>query len=114
MGDDYSWRHATIDSKAAHDPKCRQRFDPYLPGPCPECEILATGRADEQEKIAVLREALEFYADPGTYHALMIWADPPCGEFIEDYSEDHGDPFYERAMPGKTARAALAEWGRDA
>ena len=63
-------------------------------------------------RVQKLLDALEFYADPATYHALMIWADPPCGEFVEDYSEDHGDAFYDRPMPGKTARAALDEWER--
>lgn len=61
-------------------------------------------------RVQRLIDALEFYADPETYHALAIWADPPCGDFMEDFSEDHGDPFYNRPMPGKTARAALAEW----
>jgi len=35
--------------KVVHDPLCKQRFDPYQP-PCPECEILATARADEREQ----------------------------------------------------------------
>ena len=56
-----------------------------------------------------LREALAFYADPDTYFAIAFWPDPPCGDFIEDFSEDHGDPFYNRAMPGRTARDAL-QW----
>jgi hypothetical protein len=60
------------------------------------------------QQVEILREALEFYADPATYHALAIWADPPCGDFVEDFSDDHGDDFYNREMPGKTARAALA------
>lgn len=54
-----------------------------------------------------LREALTFYADPETYDAIMFIADPPCGEFADDFSEDHGDPYYNRAMPGKHAREAL-------
>ncbi len=56
---------------------------------------------------ARLREALEFYADPETYHAVGFWFDPPCGGFMEDFDSEHGDPFYNRDMPGKTARAAL-------
>lgn len=43
--------------KVVHDPLCKQRFDPYQP-PCPECEILATARADEREHTAFLHEAL--------------------------------------------------------
>lgn len=66
-------------------------------------------RADERAKMQPLIEALEFYADPATYHALSVWADPPCGDFVNDYSEDHGDDFYDRPMPGKTAREALAQ-----
>jgi hypothetical protein len=61
-------------------------------------------RAENQR----LREALAFYADPGTYHACAFYFDPPTGGFDEDFDEDHGDEFYDRPMPGKTARAALA------
>ena len=62
------------------------------------------------DAVAGLRGVLEFYADPATYHAIAFWTDPPCGDFVEDFSEDHGDPFYDRAMPGKAAREALAPW----
>ena len=54
-----------------------------------------------------LREALEFYADPGTYHAISFMCDPPGGGWVEDFDDDHGDDGYNRPMPGKTARAAL-------
>jgi hypothetical protein len=54
--------------------------------------------------------ALAFYADPGSYHAVAFHFDPPCGGFAEDFSEDHGEPFYDRPMPGATARRALARW----
>lgn len=54
-----------------------------------------------------LRAALMFYADPETYHAIDFWTDPPCGEFDDDFSEAHGHPNYDRAMPGKRARIAL-------
>jgi len=60
---------------------------------------------DERDR---LREALAFYADPGTYHAVAFLFDRPCGGFEEDFSRDHGDDFYERSMPGKTAREALS------
>jgi hypothetical protein len=49
-----------------------------------------------------LREALEFYADPDTYFAIGLFPDRPCGEFMEDFSDEH-DPGYP-----KRARAALA------
>jgi len=59
------------------------------------------GRKDQ------LGDALEFYADPGTYHAISFMFDPPCGGFDTDFDEEHGDKFYERPMPGKRARKAL-------
>lgn len=55
-----------------------------------------------------LAEALSFYADPATYHAIGFWFDQPCGDFANDFDSEHGDFFYEREMPGKTARTALA------
>ena len=45
---------------------------------------------------------------------MTIWFDPPGGGFDDDFSEDHGDNFYDRPMPGRTAREALAEWFPDA
>ena len=70
--------------------------------------------AELTPKIQRLIDALEFYADPATYHAIFIMPEPPCGEFADDFSEDHGDSFYGRPMPGKMARAALAVWFPDA
>ena len=55
-------------------------------------------------------QALIFYADPASYHALAVVPDHPCGEFYEDVSDDHGDDFYQRPMHGKRARAALKAW----
>lgn len=57
-------------------------------------------------KIAIMEEALAFYADPATYHAIAFMADPPCGQFMDDFSNDHGDE-YDRPMPGHLARQAL-------
>jgi hypothetical protein len=54
--------------------------------------------------------AIAFYADQETYHAVAFLFDPPCGEFDDDFEEDHGHPDYERPMPGKRARAALKAW----
>lgn len=54
-----------------------------------------------------LRSALAFYADPGNYHGIRFWQDRPAGAFADDFSEDHGDDFYDRPMPGKLARKAL-------
>lgn len=59
------------------------------------------------EERDALREALSFYADPGTYHACTFLFDSPTGGFDEDFDLDHGDPEYDRPMPGKVARQAL-------
>ena len=58
-----------------------------------------------------LREALEFYADPDTYFAVLVVGDAPCGEFADDFSE-HGDADFPAGdlRPGKRAREALG-WG---
>jgi hypothetical protein len=61
------------------------------------------------ETIAILREALRFYADPGNYHAISFMFDRPCGGFADDFSKDHGDEFYRRRMPGALARRVLRE-----
>lgn len=50
--------------------------------------------------------ALEFYADPSTYHACMFLFDSPTGGFDEDFDDGHLE--YDRPMPGKRARQALA------
>lgn len=57
-----------------------------------------------------MAEALAFYADPGQYHAITFFTDPPCGGFAGDFSEDHGDASYDRPMPGKIARTALTAY----
>jgi hypothetical protein len=60
-----------------------------------------------EAEVERLRGVLEFYADPDTYFAFGFWADPPAGAFMDDFDEGHLE--YDRAMPGKRARAALAE-----
>jgi hypothetical protein len=67
-----------------------------------------SAQAALREENERLREALEFYADPETYHAIAFLEERPCGNFMDDFSEDHGHEDYDRAMPGKLARAALA------
>jgi len=66
---------------------------------------------NDKEKIEVLIEALAFYALPENYHAIAFIADGPAGAFTDDFSEDHYDEFYDRPMPGKTARDALRKIG---
>lgn len=67
-------------------------------------------RADHERLSAervVLQDALAFYGDPQTYHAVAFLFDPPCGGFDDDFDEEHGEPFYDRPMPGKLARETL-------
>jgi len=54
-------------------------------------------------------EAVDFYADPESYHAIGFMVDPPAGAFADDFSEpeEHQDPGYPRRMPGLKARQAL-------
>jgi len=74
------------------------------------CQAELTRVQDEVER---LKKALEFYANPDNYFALMIIGDSPCGDFINDLDQDYMEftemPYdhYERPMPGKTARQAL-------
>ena len=65
--------------------------------------------ADEvlAEEVERLRAALEFYADPETYFGIAFLADPPCGGFAEDFSDDHGDDTLPGPRPGARARRAL-------
>lgn len=61
-------------------------------------------KAEYWEKQALnLAKALAFYAEPETYFAIAFLPDPPCGEFMDDFSEtDHLGQ-----KPGKRAREAL-------
>ena len=61
--------------------------------------------------VSDLIDALRFYATAQTYHAVTVLADRPAGEFADDFSDDHGDEYYERAMPGKLARETLTRLG---
>jgi hypothetical protein len=61
--------------------------------------------AEAQQRERVLREALEFYADPDTYYGIGMAGDSPCGAFLDDLDDAH-DPGFSK--PGKRARAALA------
>lgn len=61
----------------------------------------------DQEKIKELSDALWFYADPDTYFAIGFLPDSPCGEFMDDFDDEHGFNQYDRPMPGKLARKVL-------
>jgi hypothetical protein len=63
-------------------------------------------------EIARLVTALEFYAEPDNYFATTFLFDPPCGEFRDDFSRDRWTKLrqFDRAMPGKRARRAIAKY----
>lgn len=63
-------------------------------------------------RVRRLARALAFYANPDTYHAIGMLPDPPCGEFMDDFSPVPWSD-YNRWMPGKRARLAL-RWERPA
>jgi len=64
------------------------------------CQAIAK-QAAQSERV---RAALMFYANPETYFAIGFFPDPPCGKFMEDFS-DTGPSYGQR--PGKRAREAL-------
>jgi len=71
---------------------------------------LADALVGGEERLARYQAALEFYADPETYFALMIVADPPCGDFANDFTDVWWEPAQDhKPMPGARAREALAE-----
>ena len=57
------------------------------------------------KQIVKLEEALRFYADPETYLGIAFFGDPPCGEFLDDFSETNVQL---GSKPGKLARETLA------
>lgn len=73
-------------------------------------EMQRATRLEEQNE--TLREALAFYADPETYFAIAFMADPPCGEFADDFEELDGALGHPDGgawtKPGKRAREAYA------
>jgi hypothetical protein len=62
-------------------------------------EAPAPSRESEGERV---RAALEFYADPATYFAIGFVPDPPCGGFMDDFSDTELG-----RKPGKLARETL-------
>ena len=58
----------------------------------------------KKKEVHKLLMALNYYADPDTYFAIGVFPDPPCGDFINDYSDTEiGE------KPGKLARQVLDE-----
>ena len=82
-------------------------LNPHLVGWSDVSRLIADLRASRAE-VERLREALDFYADPHSYFAVMVMGDPPCGDFAYDWSE-HGDPDFDPGdeRPGRRAREAL-------
>lgn len=66
---------------------------------------LAKGLSVEEEppSYTAMVEAIGFYANPETYFAVGFFPDPPCGEFMDDFSETG----QLGRKPGKRARQAL-------
>jgi hypothetical protein len=56
-----------------------------------------------QKRLLRTEEALDFYGDPETYYAVAVIPDPPCGDFVNDFSEVDGV-----LRPGKRAREVLS------
>lgn len=59
-----------------------------------------------RKALSIAYDALQKYADPSFYHAIMIIPDRPTGGFDEDVSVVKNSE-YDRPMPGKEARKAL-------
>jgi hypothetical protein len=59
-----------------------------------------------RERVRHYKDVLEFYADPESYLAIGFFPDPPCGDFITDWTDT--GPLY-GFRPGGRARAALAD-----
>jgi len=89
------------------------KVEEYLPFEWQKRCFEALSAPENNQLLAEVVEVLWFYADPGTYHGMAVMFDPPTGGFDEDWSEDHGDPNYPYAKPGKRARAILQKFGKD-
>ncbi len=62
-------------------------------------------RASKREAALILAiETLALYADPHSYHAILLSFDRPCGWFADDQDFNKS---YQRNMPGRAARKAL-------
>lgn len=99
----------------ANDPPCGEFADdfdehygrPDYEGPWPGRRAREALLTQPVAEVGRLREAVAFYADPGSYHAIGVFFDHPCGAFAADFDEDHGNHYYNRPMPGRRAREAM-------
>lgn len=67
---------------------------------------MATTTDPRDKALRTCMRALKFYANPESYFAIAVWADPPCGGFAKDYSDTGTDL---GVRHGKRARKALAD-----
>lgn len=70
--------------------------------------LISSARKADRKRIEDLEKALDFYADPETYHGCSFMFDRPTGGFDEDFSNNHGHEDYDRPMPGQKARDVLS------
>ena len=97
-----------LDWEPQFDAPSRTKLYAFPPDAAGELLRITEQLAKRDAEIERLRGALEFYADPETYFGIAVIGDPPCGAFVEDFSDDHGHPYLDGPRYGKTARAALA------
>jgi len=64
-----------------------------------------------RKALGIAMDALVMYAREDSYHAVAFLFDRPCGKFADDFSRAKGSE-YNRPMPGKAARAALAKMAK--
>lgn len=74
--------------------------------PCEGWRDAAAEIATLQVAVNRLTAALEFYANPDSYVGVAVLADPPAGEFADDFSEVETE-WGTEVRPGKRARQAL-------
>jgi len=78
--------------------------------PCPKFPPGFGDTTSLRKRLDAAEEALAFYANPETYIAIGFFPDPPCGEFMDDFSDA---PMPEYGLtghrPGKLAREYFAE-----
>ena len=78
-----------------------------LSGPLSEYPNAGSMIRAQQAEVERLREALEFYADPETYFAILIVPDRPAGAFADDFDGVCLDDYDDIPRPGARARRAL-------
>ena len=88
------------------DNETAERIMALLSPPSKEVHLTVEDARWIKNRIKELEVALQFYADPCTYHAVAFAFDRPCGEFEDDFSDND---MYDYPKPGKRARKALED-----